>query len=548
MIDLGRKKSRSTLIKESVERRKKRQYKKQNRQTWDKLGISDKHGWTDAERQLYFKIKANIDKAIKNSNMVILENRVDDRTKKDFKNENNHATGIWSKSNKDGLEQRAVNFTKHVVKSHFNELKKYQNGEIPYPPKKLTDLCHVRLTHVRAYAEDKLAGRFSENFIEDEQKQRPLAVSTVTKYFNDVKKIFECTAAYGVKEHANLNFDPIREDIGTVSLYDRVRGKGKTDGRKGYTLEQCEKMIAVMDDDPVGQSMIRTLAYLGFRHEHLSLITWNELYDEEKKEPKKTIDFYEGKKLKGGRVLTTDASEEVRESYKELYESGAFKIDDRVYGHMSRYHMEKILKTAAKRAGVDYKGFHEFRFAHRDYRMQEAEGFTKDQTIQNILSLVNHITKYKDDGTPYNPLNPLITKTTYVRDENNKPIIKCLNKHGNPVYKKKAVRDANGQVIKEQKHTYENLVSLDEEKLKKMYVALCLSHSRSSVTDIYQHKEREENKAEEITEEVTESVEETTESNEEAFERTAEFLERQEEPEELPRDQWEQLSLDLDEE
>lgn len=536
MIDLGRKKSRKTLIRESVKKRQKRSYTKSKWQTWDKLGISDKFGWNDDERQMYFKFISNIHKALKHSNMIIEENRIDDRTKKDFKDENNHATGIWGFTTKEGLDKTAINFTKHVVKSHFNELKRYENGEIPYPPKKLTDLCHVRLTHVRAYTEDKLAGRFKDNFVENEEKQRPLTKSTVKKYFNDVKKVFECTAAFGIKEHANLDFDPIKEGIGKVSLYDRVRGKGKTDGRKGYTLEQCEKMIAVMDDDPVGQSMIRTLAYMGFRHEHLSLITWDELYDEKEKEPRTIIDFYEGKKLKGGRVLTTEASEEVKESYRELYESGAFKIDDKVYGHMSRYHMEKILKTAAKRAGVDYKGFHEFRYAHRDYRIQQIEGYTKDETISTILKLANHITKYRDDGTPYHPLNPIEDKEVFLRDENNKRILKCYNKKGHAVYKKEKVRDPKtGQVVKEQRYTYENLVSKDIEKLKKMVVALYLSHSRSSVTDIYEHKEREENKAEEITEEVEENVEES-------LQRTMDFLEEKEQ-EELPRDQWEQLSL-----
>ncbi|AFQ13299.1 TPA: hypothetical protein ACGW5B_005511 [Bacillus paranthracis] len=542
---MGRKKSRKTLIKESVKKRQKRSYKKSKWQTWDDLGISDKFGWTHDERQMYFKFISNIHKALKKSNMIIEENRIDDRTKKDFVDHNNHATGIWSMSTKNGLDKTAINFTKHVVKSHSNAMKQYENGEIPYKPKKMEDLCHVRLTHVRSYTEDKLLGRFKDNFVEDEEKQVPLAISTVQKYCNDIKKIFECTSAFGIKAHENLDFKSVKKEIGTVSLYDRVRGKGKTDGRKGYTLEQCEKMIKVMDDDPVGQSMLKTLTYMGFRHEHLSLITWDELYDTQKKQPKETIDFYEGKKLKGGRVLTTDANEEVRESYKELFESGAFKIDDPVYGHMSRYHMEKIVKTAASRAGVDYKGFHEFRYAHRDYRIQQMESYTKDETIGTILKLVNHITKYHADGTEYHPLNPVEDKERFLRDKNNKRILKCYNKDGHAVYKKEKVRDPKtGQVVKEQRYTYASLVSKDEEVLKKMAVALYLSHSRSSVTDIYEHKEREENKAEEITEEVEENVEE-------ALQRTMEFLEKEEEPEEieeLPRDQWEQLSLDLDEE
>ncbi|MDA1569398.1 hypothetical protein PDK93_25450 [Bacillus cereus] len=529
---MGRKKSQKTLIKESYEKKKKRQYTKAKEQSWKQLGISDEHGWDNEERQLYFRLVSNLDKALGKGNMTKIENRKDDRTKKDIKGAHNYAFGIWSTSTMPKTRQLGVNFIKHVVKNHFRE--KREKGYA----KDLTALKHIRKNHVISYIEDKRSGKWNKNLVEDEEKRKPCRESSISRYMSTLEKIFECTTAYGIKSHKTLMEESkVKETKGKISVYDRVRGVGKTDGKKGYTLEQCRRMIEVTED-PIEKAMIQTLAYVGLRYESLSKVTWDDFVNDREKEVKQYVEFEDGKKFKGGRVLATETKDEVRESLQTLYDTGLFKEDEPVFGYMSRYRMQKIVEQACDRANVDYKGFHEFRFATKEYNEERVKEMTKDQLVREIIGKVNSIYHYNENGEKEYPLNPVEKQFDYVRDKNGERIPLRTLKNGVVRYKKKYIKDKNGQVKMDHRYTYDKYISRRRDYLEHIYISLSLSHNRSDVTSVYEDKDP---KPEETTEE------QVTEPQEEAIERTMEFLEEKEQ-EELPRDQWEQMSLDLDEE
>ena len=515
MVTMGRKKSEKTLIRELVETKKKRQYTKPKQQSWKQLGISDEHGWTNEERQLFFRLNSNLNKIIEHGNMTKKQNRKDHRTKKDFKNKkNNHSFGIWSVQSLNKIQQTGVNFIKHIVKSHFKEIKEKGKENV----KILTAMKHIRKNHIVSYIEDKRSGTWGKNYVEKEEDRKPCRETSISAMVSRLDKLFECSSSFGIKSHTTvIEESKVKDTIKEISIYDRVRGVGKTDGKKGYTLEQCRKLIDSMEDNPVGKSMTQVLTYIGLRYESLSKITWDEFVDPGTKQIKTHLVFEDGSKFKGGRVFSTETTEEIRESLQDLYDTGLFKEDDKIFGFMSRYQMEKVLKTACERSGIDYKGFHEFRFATKEHFENKAEEMTKEQLVREILVRVNSVSKYTKDGEIEYPLNPVERQFKYVKDENGNRIVLKTLADGEKVYKKEYQIDENGQVVKEHKYTFDKLISRRTDYLKHIYISLSINHNRSDVSSIYEDKEQPNKN---ITEEQTE----------------------------LPHDQWEQLSLNLDEE
>ncbi|GCF76336.1 hypothetical protein BC2926_38770 [Bacillus cereus] len=538
-MEMGRKKSEKTLIIESYEKKKKRKYTKKKEQSWAQLGISDNHDWNDQERQLYFHLKSNLDKVLAHGNMTKKENRKDNRTKKDFKDKKNHAFGIWSAEYMKKVRQTGINFIKHVVKNHSKQLA--ENGYA----KTLTDLKHIRKDHVIDYITDKRSGLWNKNFVENEEDQKGCRETSVSTFIRRLDKIFECSASYGIKSHKTLiEESKIKETVGEISIYDRVRGVGANDGKKGYTLEQCRRLIEVTDD-PIEKSMLQTLTYVGLRFESLSKVTWEEFVDTQTKQAKEYLNFTDGTKFKGGRVLATETNEELRESLQSLYDIGYFKPEQPMFGFMSRHTMSKIVENACDRAGIDYKGFHEFRFATKEYNeIKVKEMKNNEEIVQAILGRVRSIYHYNEDGEKEYPLNPIEKQFKFARDKNGDRILDRTLKDGTKLYKKIYTKDKNGQVKEDFKYTKDKLISRRRDYLEHIYISLSLSHNRSDVSSIYEDKFPN---LRELEEEVKESVEGTTENNEEAFQRTEQFLEEKEQ-EELPRDQWEQLSLFDDEE
>ncbi|WP_142306068.1 phage integrase family protein [Bacillus cereus] len=536
---MGRKKSEKTLIIESYEKKKKRKYTKREEQSWKQLGISDDHGWNDQERQMYFRLKSNLDKVLSHGNMTKKENRKDNRTKKDFKDKKNHAFGIWSGEYMKKVRQTGINFIKHVVKNHHKKL----NGT--NYNKTLTDLKHIRKDHVIEYITDKRSGLWNKNFVENEEDRKGCRETSVSTFIRRLDKIFECSSSYGIKSHKTLIEDSkIKETVGEISIYDRVRGVGANDGKKGYTLEQCRRLIDVTDD-PIERAMIQTLTYVGLRFESLSKVTWNEFVDTETKQAKEHLSFTDGTKFKGGRVHATETNEELRESLQTLYNTGYFKENDELFGFMSRHTMSKIIEDACKRAEIDYKGFHEFRFATKEYnQIKVKEMENNEEIVKAIMGRVNSIYHYNEDGEKEYPLNPIEKQFKFARDKNGDRILDKTLKDGTKLYKKIYIKDKNGQVKEDFKYTKDKLISRRRDYLEHIYISLSLSHNRSDVSSIYEDKFPN---LRELEEEVKEYVEETAENNEEALQRTEQFLEEKEQ-EELPREQWEQMTLNLDDE
>ncbi|MGR5922882.1 tyrosine-type recombinase/integrase [Bacillus pacificus] len=523
---MGRKKSDKTIIRELVEQGKKRNYITSKRETDAQLGISDKHGWNEQERDLYKHLKRNMDKALASIDMTRKENRKDDRTKKDFKKSNNQSFGIWSVSYMEKIRQTGKNFIKHVVKSYSEERKKNPNA------KKLEQFKHIRETHIRKYIEDKRSGSWRSNFVKNEEDWKGSRESSISAYISRLEKVFEGMANIGLKSHDGLvERSGVKEEIGTISVYDRVRGRGETDGKKGYTLDQCRRLIDSVDDNPVGKAMLQVLTYVGLRYDTLRQVTWDEFLDLETKQIKRDLNFADGSKFKGGRVLSTELNEETRESLQVLYDSGAFKETDQVFGYMSRYKMEKVIRTACDRTGIDYKAFHEFRYGTKEYFEEKAKEMDKEQLVREILGRVNSIYTYGEDGEKEFPLNRIEKQFKYAKDEEGNKIIERTLKDGTKKYKKDYDIDRNGQVRKDYRYTFDKLISRRVDFLESVYISLSLSHNRPDITSVYEDKDA-----------LNEIVEEK-ENVEEAIERTAEFLDAQEEQEELPRDQWKQLSL-----
>lgn len=119
-----------------------------------------------------------------------------------------------------------------------------------------------------------------------------------------------------------------------------------------------------------------------------------------------------GTKLKGGRVLAPICPEGTQEKLQQIWDTGLFKKDGKVWGDkMSEHDMRNTFIKACENAKVDWKGFHEFRTATVEYCGNVTKEMSKEELAKGVLAAVNSIEKVDPiTGEVTKPLNPLEPK------------------------------------------------------------------------------------------------------------------------------------------
>ncbi|GAB6590053.1 hypothetical protein bcgnr5378_64070 [Bacillus cereus] len=295
---------------------------------------------------------------------------------------------------------------------------------------------------------------------------------------------------HGVKSHAKL-IKPSHKDI-VEERYkeDRIRGRGKTDGKKGYTVDQANKIIRALEDDPYAQSLAFTLTYVGLRMETVKKLQWSDVLDEQSK-VKLRFQIHDGTKLKGGRVLAPISSQEVQEKLQKVWDTGLFEKNGKVWGDkMSSHNMRKTFMQACEKANVDWKAFHEFRAATVEYHGNLAKKMSKEELVKAILDAVNGIEKIDPKtGEVIKPLNPLEKKKQWARDQDGNRIV-ISKRNGVLIYKKEVATDETGHPIMEERYTYEKLMSRRRDFLQETFIAQQISHNRSDANEPYRQEKR----------------------------------------------------------
>lgn len=482
----------------SIDQREKKTYEKhQKNQSWARLKIRDEDGWDDHMRYKYFNMKQNLDKALIEMDYTTRSRRPKGEDQR--KEKTKHNDGIWSDSNFENVQSRGSQLIRHTIwedklkqDAYEAKVKEYEaaNKEIDFkPPVEAKELDNIKFNHYRDFLKDK--------------KEQGVTPTTLKKYKTDLQKAFECTHAFGIKSHsAKRMFKPSIDKL--CNEYKEeweeknpsvIRGRGETDNEKGYTLADARAIIAQLDHDPYAKTYVETLTYSGFRKETMQKVQWSDILDDEAK-----IDmhfsFEDGSKLKGGRAqiaLTTDV---VREDLQLLWNSGKFDAEDEIWGsRFSEYAIGKTIEEACEAAGVDYKGFHEFRAAAVEYYDEVAQNLSKEELVQGILKFVNFEVTDPKTGKTYKPNNPLVEKEDYKRDENGNKIpvygAKGTSKEGTIVrFEKEIVLGADGHPVMEEKYTYDKLISRRSDYLRDVYVAEQISHNRSDANAPYRHRDK----------------------------------------------------------
>ncbi|MCR6465161.1 hypothetical protein NXB04_20875 [Bacillus paranthracis] len=466
---------------ESITKREKRDYQKSEQQSWKKLRISDEFGWDNEMRQIYFRLKSNYDKALQKIDYTNVENRKDSRTRKDFKKRaDNHAYGIWSDSVYDDTLRTGTNFIKFVI--WYEKNRKKSDEEY----RDINKLADIRPYHVREFLMAKKEGRYGSWSGDG----KACTNKTLNTLFGHIQKLSEATTAYGVKSHAKLIKTSHKEIIGEYRKADRVRGRGKTDGEKGYTIKQANEIIQALENDPYAQSLASVLTHVGLRMETVKKLQWSDIIDKNGK-VKERFAITDGTKLKGGRVLAPQCPKTTQEKLQQIWDTGLFNKGGKVWGDkMSAHEMRKTFVQACEKAQVDYKGFHEFRAATVEHYENMAKEMSKEELVKSILAAVNSIEKVDlKSGEVIKPLNPLEKKKQWARDESGNRIV-AGKKNGVLFYKKEIATDETGHPIMEQRYTYEKLMSRRLDFLQNTFIAQQISHNRSDANEPYRQEKR----------------------------------------------------------
>lgn len=443
--------------KQSIEERTgKRRYERTSaNQSWARLKIRDEDGWNDDMRQRYFRLMSNLDKAIQANDYTDLNIRPKGISKRDVKN-GLKADGIWSDSQYDRVRDTGSQFLRYVV-------------ENTPKVKNLKDINHHDVTN---YLKSK--------------KDDGCTAKTINNYYGYIQKMAECTFKYGVKSHEKLVRESHKEMVPPVKKEERVRGRGETDGKKGYTLEQARTIISHLADDPFAQSAATMLTYAGPRIDCMMEMKWSEVLDDNG-EIAEYMDWTREGLTKSGRQQIAETNEDIRSSLKELWDTGLFKEDEQIWGsRFTQYTLKTAIEDACTASGVDRKGFHEFRSATvQYYEREKLAEMNKEQIVEGILKMVNIEVKDKK-GNTYKPHNPVVKKEERKRDENGYTMY-GKNSSGKPYPLFVTKTDKHGHPVYGEKWTKEELMTKRIDYLKNIYIAEQLSHNRPDANQPYRN-------------------------------------------------------------
>lgn len=473
----------------SIVSKEKKEYNTSRKQSDAKLGIRDEDGWTQEMRRKYYDMMNGFDKGLQKADMTVKENRKNpDRGKIKDGKASNHAKLIWSDKQYEDVRNIASQLIRFCIEE--DEIKK-QSGfktteEDPEQGfKEITRMRFIKSTDIDAFLKNK--------------KEQGVSPKTLQEYRVRLSKMAEVNVNDGIKSHAKLikerHHDLTKEyfkewvGAGNPSV---IRGRGE-DGKKGYKLKEAEKIIGALEHDPFMKSYVAVKTYCGFRDETINKVEWKNIIDEDG-DIKENFEFgLEDKdKFKSGRTQIVLTHETVRDSLKEMWETGLFKPEDKIYGErVSTYSANKIIREACKEAGVVYKPGHEFRAATVEYCKELTKDMSKDEIVKEFLKLANH--SYIDkDGKTVKPHNPKVEKMKYVLDKNgNKQFIYKDGKKTDR-YKMEKDLDETGHPILEEKFTYDKLITRRRDVLINLFVAQQISHNRPDANAPYIHKDQDE--------------------------------------------------------
>lgn len=474
------------MVSENKKSGKRQGYKKGEnddvKQSYKKLGISAEDGWTAEMRTRYFRIKEKANKIIIENdytNLDTREKKFGSRIigKKDVQVEggaNLQAPGIWSDSVFDAVSRRIDQVVKHTIEK---EEEKKRNGE---KYRKIENLHDIKHHHTR-------------DFIHDKFNNGDISVATAHKYFEDLNKFGEIAASSGVKTAQQGNFikESTRAKLPDKSKEARVRSR-KEDGSYGYSLEEAKNIIKNCDDFHA-KTAAEALLYQGHRKDTLFKLQWADVTDKNGRVAEDSV-IEDASKMKAGRVQMVETNEqEYRNHLESVRSSKGYGKEDLVFGKnedgrgFSPYQLEKNLKEACDKAGVEWVGFHAFRTATVQYYEKEKfPTMTKEEVVNGLLKLVNVEVVNPKTGEVYKPHNPMVTKKEIVRDKNGNPI-KRQNKNGGTYIVKRTVTDEQGKPVTVEKFTYDDLMTWRIDRLRNTYLAEQISHNRSDANAPYRN-------------------------------------------------------------
>lgn len=458
---------------------------KSKKQSWAKLGISDKNGWTAGMRSKYFKLIEETQRVIISKDYTNLDTREKafgrrDITKKEVISKGNtlFAAGIWSDSTFENVVKTTRGFIKDAI---VREEKKKKNGDKYKDLRSIKDLRHH---HVRDYIKDGLdGGRFTPK--------------TADAYFNSLQKFAECghDGGKGLKSFGKLVKESVKEIIPGIKKADRIRSLGETDRLYGHSLEDATKLIDAAEKLEV-KTAIQALTYQAHRKGALFGVKWSDYLDKNGRIAEDT-DLTRDGLLKAGRVQKAETNEaEFRRNLQRMWDSGKYGMDDNVFGQndngtgFSPYLLEKEIRKVCEATGVDWKGFHAFKSSTFEYYKEvKMPEMNKEQLVRGILKMVN-VEAVGKDGVIYKPHNPKVPKKEVVRDSNG-GLVRRKTKQGNTYVVTKKVLGTDGHPVMVQRYSYEKLISARIDWLQNIYVAEQLSHNRSDANVPYNNKPKE---------------------------------------------------------
>ncbi|NRD76218.1 hypothetical protein HPT25_01680 [Bacillus sp. BRMEA1] len=391
-------------------------------QSWAKLKIRDEDGWDDEMRHKYFNLNTASKRIISDNDFTDLGKRAvagyDRKTNAKKGGANNHADGIWSLNKMKGVRSVSDDLIRFII---MEEKKRRDAGETSI--REIQGLAHINHHHVTTFLKWK--------------KDNGCTNSTLSRYLGDLKKWRECTVKVGINSHiSNLIKPKIHKGIvGEKKKEDFVRNMGETDGKRGYTLEQAEQIIANLEDKQQAQVASAVLTYVGLREETLFSVTWGMVLDFKGK-VNPFFELLEDGLMKNNRhqlamVLQTE------KYLQKLWNSGEFRRTDKIFGDdFSEHTLKNALSEAAAKSGIDWKGYHAFRpAAMENLDTRIIPEMSREEVVDNLLKLADIILKDKHGNKykPHNPLIPLMKPKFIPKTDSNGNVV--YKKDGSPVMK-----------------------------------------------------------------------------------------------------------------
>ena len=480
-------------IKRSLEEHTgKRKYGEDGKQkrSQKKQRISNQHGWNARMRTKFYEMSANMNRMILKEDMTDLAKRPDGIDGKRDVQKGKKAEGFWSDNHLDRAKATYENFLKFIIE---RDEERRKNGFYEDNPKvkEIKELKDINHHDVRDFVEFKF-----DNDCE---------ASTVRTYVGHIQKVSEVTAKHGIKGHEQLTTPKFVKslEIPKKEKSEFVRNKGKTDGIRGYTAAQGEKLIAHVEN-PYAKAGAIILNDIGLRKDTFFKLQWRDVLDENEKVKNEFIELFRPGLMKGGREQIARISERAAEALQGIWDNGNFNRDQEVFGGFTPYTFEKEMRKACTEAELDWKSYHAFRRSTVEQFDEVAQTMTKEQLVDEILKYVDVEVPHRKTGELYKPHNPIVEKTrpqTYhakdkdgnlLYKKDGSPLMKVVrrqDKEGRWYTPMEKVTDETGHVVMGSRWTKEELLNSRIDFLRNIFTAEQISHNRPDANSPYRFTE-----------------------------------------------------------